>query len=152
MGVALSDNLKAQLEQAAKAADHSIAEEIRRRLERSFEEDEEPMEPHLRELLSMIVWLKVLVGEDAEHEWFDDPAALSVFERAIGYYFGRLKASPPLDGEPLPVTGKIIQSADLETRALGLEAMAFVMRRGTNKMAPDFQELVRADLAKRGLK
>lgn len=52
IGVLLSDDTRKRLETAAAAGGHSIAEEIRQRLERTFEE--ESLDPKMRKLMNAI--------------------------------------------------------------------------------------------------
>ena len=53
MGVALPDDLREQLQRAADAAGHSVAAEIRQRVERTFSED--AIDPVMRELIAGIL-------------------------------------------------------------------------------------------------
>ena len=55
MGVALPDNLRGKLAVASEAASVSIAEEIRRRLERSFEND--ARDDSTQALVSAAIWI-----------------------------------------------------------------------------------------------
>jgi hypothetical protein len=55
MGVALSDDLRGKLEASSAAKNVSIAEEIRRRLEMSFEND--ARDSYTRALVSAAIWI-----------------------------------------------------------------------------------------------
>jgi hypothetical protein len=91
--VSLPDEVRDRLESAAKNSGHSIAEEIRQRLERTFEEDSDTAET--RQLLLEIQWLADLVAIHTGHEWFSHPASASVMKQAIDL---RLAHTPGGDG------------------------------------------------------
>ena len=91
MGVALPDDLREQLQQAADAAGHSVAAEIRLRLEQSFRDD--GIDPRTRLLMATINELAVLVKLQTSHHWFDHAAAGRVFRRMITARLARLKPS-----------------------------------------------------------
>src|SRR5262245_14258787 len=81
MGVGLPDELRAQLEAAASAADQSLAEEIRQRVERSFAED--ARDPVLRDLLDDVEQLVELVKFDVGEDWQSSAGAHAVFRSAV---------------------------------------------------------------------
>jgi hypothetical protein len=103
MGVALPDDLRKQLEQAAQAAGWSIAEEIRWRVKRTFEED--ALDPETRGLLAAIKRLADLVQIQTGHSWYRNLGALVVLQHAIFYRLSRvgLDKIPPLERVGLPV-------------------------------------------------
>jgi hypothetical protein len=81
IGVALPDEMRDLLENAAKGAGHSIAEEIRKRLERTFEE--ESIDEDTRNLLNAIKLLAYLILFQTGRSWHEHPAAASVMRHAI---------------------------------------------------------------------
>ncbi|SRR6266446_7529267 len=89
MGVALPDDVRAQVEVAANKAGHSIAEEIRRRLERTFLDD--TIDPETRKLTDTIALLAHLVKLQTRHSWFEHPAAASIMKHAIDERLARTK-------------------------------------------------------------
>jgi plasmid stability protein len=94
MGVGLPEDLRARLEVASAAAGHSVAEEIRRRVERTFIED--ALDPPLRALIDDIVELAELVRLDVAGAWHTDPGAHAAFRSAVLALIG--ERSP--DGVP----------------------------------------------------
>jgi hypothetical protein len=89
MGVGLPADLRAQLEAASTAAGHSVAEEIRRRVERTFKED--GIDPVTRELRDDIVQLAELVRFDVAGDWHSDPVAHAAFRSAVLALIGERK-------------------------------------------------------------
>jgi hypothetical protein len=67
MGVALSDDLRAELAAASAAANISIAEEIRRRLETSFEMDAQDEET--QNLAFAAIWIANDITAQAGADW-----------------------------------------------------------------------------------
>src|SRR5215470_8246995 len=94
IGVALSEAVRDALETAASNAGHSIAEEIRQRIERTFVED--AVAPETRKLTTAINLLADLIEAQTKHKWFENPAATSVMKHAIDALLGSLKGG---DGE-----------------------------------------------------
>jgi hypothetical protein len=70
MGVALPGDLRAKLDAAAAESGISLAEEIRRRLERSFTQDadEKTQDPKTRELANDVMWLADAITYQVRHE------------------------------------------------------------------------------------
>jgi hypothetical protein len=103
MGVALPDDLRKQLEQAAQAAGRSIAEEIRLRVKRTLQED--TVDPETRALMAAIRRLADLVQIQTGHSWYSHLGALVVLQHAIFYRLSRvgLDKIPPLERVGLPV-------------------------------------------------
>jgi hypothetical protein len=88
MGVALDDALRSRLETSAAAKDHSLAEEIRQRLEHDFKE--EAIDPVTRELVTGIIRLAETILLDLGAAWHASPKlheafAAAVTERLAGY-------------------------------------------------------------------
>ncbi len=81
MGVTIPESARTQLEASSAAAGHSIAEEIRRRLERTFEED--ARDPVLRDFVSDLVELAQLVKLDTGMAWHKDAASHAAFHSAL---------------------------------------------------------------------
>jgi hypothetical protein len=71
LNVALSDSARAQLEAASKEAGHSVAEEVRRRLERSFFGDA-PMDGKTRDLATAVGRFARLLEHDRGAAWHAD--------------------------------------------------------------------------------
>jgi hypothetical protein len=86
MGVALPDDLRWSLEEAAKSAGHSIAEEIRLRLSESFARD---TPSHLNLLLNSIMRFVALVKKQTDKEWSADAEAATTLRAAIDAYLRR---------------------------------------------------------------
>jgi hypothetical protein len=83
------EDVRAQVEAAANNAGHSIAEEIRRRLERTFRHD--AIDPKTCELTDAVALLAHLVKLQTGHTWFDHQAAASVLKHAIDTRLARVK-------------------------------------------------------------
>src|SRR3974390_3574766 len=90
LGVKLTDDLREQLEVARTKAGHSVGEEIRQRLERTFREDAlDPLppgkrrdlvaDPQTRELLAAIVRIAEWVRLDLRGNWHSDKDAPAAF-------------------------------------------------------------------------
>jgi alkanesulfonate monooxygenase SsuD/methylene tetrahydromethanopterin reductase-like flavin-dependent oxidoreductase (luciferase family) len=93
MGVALSDDLREQLERAAEEAGHSIAEEIRVRIARTFQQ--EAIDPVTRELLEGIINLAEIIRADLGAEWHAYSGNHAAFVAAIAQ---RLRFYKPSKG------------------------------------------------------
>ena len=94
IGVALADAVRARVEAAANKAGHSIAEEIRQRLERTFVDDD--VDPETQRMMNAIRFLAVLIKIQTGQNWYSNPAATSVMRHAIDALLVRLKGG---DGE-----------------------------------------------------
>ena len=81
MGVSLDDALRAQLELAADVADRSIAEEIRVRDARTFQE--EAIDPVTRELIAGIINLAESIRVDMGAAWHASSGAHAAFSAAV---------------------------------------------------------------------
>jgi hypothetical protein len=140
LAVALSDDVRARLESAAAAAGHSVSEEVRRRIEKSFDKDTELLtgagvgDPKFRRLAKVIGLLKELAYYETAHTWYNHPTAFRLFERAIALHFSRMRGEWPALDEPPPPSkapsemykdSNLVVSGDLETKAAALEAIAF---------------------------
>src|SRR5262249_15593412 len=91
MGVALPDDLRAKLDAAAVESGISLAEEIRRRLERSFTQDanEKAQDPKTRELADDVMRLAEAITYQAKHEgdrswvWHSNAATHAALAEAL---------------------------------------------------------------------
>jgi hypothetical protein len=94
LAVALPEDIRARVEAAAGQSGHSLAEEIRQRLERTVEDD--AIDPETRKLMEAVELLAQLVKIQTGHSWFDHPAATSVMKHAIDARLARMMGG---DGE-----------------------------------------------------
>jgi hypothetical protein len=81
LAVALPPNLRSRLEAASAAADHSLAEEIRIRLVRSF--DQEVEDKPTRDLAAAVTWLADEVSRQSDLPWYSNPNAQKALAAAI---------------------------------------------------------------------
>jgi hypothetical protein len=95
MGVALDDALRAKLEASAAAKGHSLAAEIRQRLERDYKQ--EAIDPVTRELIAGILNLAELIRADANAPWHSGRWAHQAFAAAVAQ---RLTGYQPPDLAP----------------------------------------------------
>jgi hypothetical protein len=93
--VALPPEVRSRLEAAAKAAGHSVAEEIRRRIDQTI--SREKIDPATLELLRGIENLAARLREDFGVEWFLDSRIHHAFSVAVAE---RLAAYKPASVEP----------------------------------------------------
>jgi hypothetical protein len=132
MGVALGDALRAELEASATARGHSLAAEIRRRLEETYDYD--TADRQTRDLMDSVRDFATLVKLQTGHEWHSHPAANRVMRHAITARLARLKPSgePVFKHEELPVARLFAPgSDDPEAMGLAIEAVSFHQRRPT---------------------
>jgi hypothetical protein len=88
IAIAIPDDLRARIEAAATTQDHSIAEEIRRRLERTFEADDDPR-PDIRLLSSQITLMTIMAERLTGRRWDEHPAVTQALKIAIGLLLQR---------------------------------------------------------------
>jgi Arc-like DNA binding domain len=93
--VALPPEVRSRLEAAAKAAGHSVAEEIRKRIDQTI--SREKLDPTTVELLRGIENLAARLREDFGVEWFLDTRIHHAFSVAVAE---RLMAYKPASVEP----------------------------------------------------
>ena len=124
--VGLPDYLREELERAAAASGKSLADELRVRLEASFES--EGSDPETRTLVTAVDNLAELVAIQTGHKWHKHPAANRVLRYAIAARLARLKP----EGEPVFGLDELPKnrlaapgSDDPETMGLALEAVNF---------------------------
>jgi hypothetical protein len=87
--ISLTDDLRRHLEAVSAAAGHSLAEEIRRRLERTLVQD--GSDPETAELLAAIATFANHVKRETGHAWHRHAGSHEALRRAIGGRLRRLK-------------------------------------------------------------
>jgi hypothetical protein len=127
LGVSVNETQRVALEAAAANAGHSVAEEIRRRIERTFAEDER--DAQTQELIASIASFVATLRHSIGHDWHRHPAAHRVFEKATMSRLGRLKPA----GEPVFAPGelpdqRLVWSDDPDMIGSALEAMDYHSR------------------------
>ena len=90
MKVALPDDLRAQLDDASEKNRRSIAEEIRIRLQTSFERDVDVDKP-TRDFLEGVARVPVEIAREVAAAWDKHAGSHEAFEEAILKRLGRLK-------------------------------------------------------------
>jgi hypothetical protein len=141
MGVALPDALRGQLEEASAKAGRSIAEEIRQRLERTFEED--ARDPVLREFVSDIIGLSIYLKGDTGSAWHEHPAAHAAFRSGVLALLEQYKPEGAPVFSPAVSSGlNIANSDDPETvgRALVRYLRRFKRQLGRMREIPPKEE------------
>jgi hypothetical protein len=115
MGVSLTEELRAQLSAASTARGHSIAEEIRQRLERTFAED--ALDPVLRTFVADLIAVAELVRVDTGGGWSSDPASHAAFKAAVLALLTEHQPNgPPIFGAVRDLLGtNVLGSDDPET-------------------------------------
>jgi hypothetical protein len=91
--VALGDEMRQQLEKAAEASGASVAEEIRRRVARTFEEDAKAatIDEATRNLHGKIADLAEEVELETAGAWHAHPGSFAVFRRGVLWLLAQLK-------------------------------------------------------------
>jgi hypothetical protein len=99
MGVALGDEMREQLEKAAQASDVSVAEEIRRRLTRTFAEDAKAatVDAATRDLQDKITDLAEEVQLETNAPWHANLVSFAAFRHGVILLLGRQKATAMAD-------------------------------------------------------
>jgi hypothetical protein len=123
MGVALPNELRGLLEGACAGTDRSIADEIRRRLYRTFQDD--AISRPLRIFMAEVGLLGVLTRTQTGHDWRTHPAANAVMRHAFNARLARTKQAGPETFAPgeLPSTRIVAAgSDDPQTMGVALEA------------------------------
>jgi plasmid stability protein len=124
--VGLPDYLREELERAAAASGRSLADEVRVRLEASFES--EGSDPETRALAAAVDNLASLVAIQTGHKWHKHAAANRVMRYAITARLARLKPEGEAVFQPdeLPKNRLAAPgSDDPDTMGLALEAINF---------------------------
>jgi hypothetical protein len=109
--ISLPDDLRARLDAAAQKSGNSLAEEIRRRVEFTLEEDEAQHDPKMAALMNDIYRL---VGETEVHAgaaWHLDPKVVETLRIVLDAYLSELPSAGPsaLDFDPPTLARAIIQ-------------------------------------------
>jgi hypothetical protein len=94
LAVALPEEARSHLETAAKASGRSIAEEIRRRLALTFEQD--ALDPVTREMLEGLERIAASLRQVFGAEWYADSRVHEGFMNAVAQRLDRY-APPPTD-------------------------------------------------------
>ena len=124
VNVSLPDDLRAKLDAASSAAGHTLATEIRDRLERSFA----LVQPDVQTqgLMNLIGFLSLLTRQQTGRAWHEHAFAHELFRQAIALLLGRPgvkpEGQPVLDPAELPAN-RPVAAADIEAMAAGLEAI-----------------------------
>jgi hypothetical protein len=117
--IALSDDMRAQLDAASREAGHSIAEEARQRLERSFFGDAS-MDQKTRDMAKAIGRFARLLEHDRGVAWHADRTAHAALGELIGMW---LQDHPPtrrIASEPFRATKKGSSRSSAAASDLGL--------------------------------
>ena len=131
LAVALDDVLRDNLSASAEHAGHSLAEEVRRRLELTFqiEKERSHIHPATRQLMTAVGALADLVHQQTGHHWYDHPAANRILRAAIVSRLTRLSpGSADATFASEEATQQIIISSSPEMIGTGLEAVEFSAR------------------------
>jgi len=117
--VTFTDDLRERLEEAASAAGVSIAEEVRKRLERTLEEDCRPID---RKLIASIFYLAHLVYLQTGQLWNEHAGANEILRHAVDARIKRIGGAGDTALDPT-WRARLVESDDLKTVGLGLEAL-----------------------------
>jgi hypothetical protein len=153
--ISLPEELRAQLDQASAASGVSVAEEIRRRIEASFEQD--GIDPATRELQDYIVRLAVMVRLQTNHlDWFIHPGAHRSFRFGITSRLARLKpeGEPVFGPDDLPkvklveaespeAVGQALESIDHHTPPLDPEKLRILREQTLKEMIQRYPDLIK---------
>jgi hypothetical protein len=93
--VALPPEVRIHLDAAAKAGDRSIAEEVRRRLDKTIQSDRR--DPVTTELIEGLEHIAALLRLDFDREWYENARAHEAFVTALNQRLAGY-APPPLEG------------------------------------------------------
>jgi hypothetical protein len=99
LNVALPDIVRAQLEAASKEAGHSIAEEVRQRLERSFFGDT-PMDGKTRDLATAVGRFARLLEHDRGAAWHADRTTHTALGELIAMWLQDHPPTRKMSSEP----------------------------------------------------
>lgn len=123
--VALPDDLRSKLENAAEASGRSLADEVRRRLEESFARDL-AYDAATDECIRAVPDLAALVSVATGHKWHQHAAAHWAFRSAIKAWLQRRRPAGDRAFAPgdLP-KARLVSSDDPEAIGLALETLHF---------------------------
>jgi hypothetical protein len=117
--------LPREMHERLKKGDAGVSEEIRRRLARTFAEDQ--IDPRTRLLMLLIGRLAELLKLDTNCDWFDHAAANRAFRQAVMSLlasFGRPSGEALFAPGELPAR-RLVESDDPTTIGVALAAMVF---------------------------
>lgn len=126
--------LPREMHERLKQSEHGLSEEIRRRVERSFEE--EAYDVKTRELAALVAKLAAEVERETGSAWHTHAGAHRLLRRAILALLARLKPEGPTFGEQ---PARTIPGNDLEEIGMWIEHNVWTLR----DMAPDQRESMR---------
>jgi hypothetical protein len=127
MGVAFSPDVRTRLEAASAAGGHSLAEEIRRRVQRTFEQDDFAAAwPATDRLLNTTGTMTLLAGLTTGRRWNDDPATAYLLKLAIAAHLDRRGAKECTEIVPSDTFSRegLVASSDPRVIAIALETLA----------------------------
>lgn len=142
--IRLQDQLHEWIERAADASEKSLNEEVRMRLEASFER--EGVDPETRALLETVENLANFVKIQTGHKWHQHPAANRVLRRAITERLDHLKPNGEavFRAEELPKSRLAAPgSDDPEVMGIALEAIDRHAPHLRLEQSKTFEEVVR---------
>jgi hypothetical protein len=129
LNVALSDSVRAQLEAASKEAGHSIAEEVRQRLERSFFGDG-PVDQKTRDLAAAVSRFARLLEHDRGLPWHADPTTHAALGELISIW---LQDHPPTRRMTSQVFRSAKKGSSPQTRAAASDLGLLSQKEGDPK-------------------
>jgi plasmid stability protein len=107
LAVALPADVRSDLEKAAAAAGHSIAEEIRKRINITLEN--EKIDPATQELATDIMQLAEWISREKRFSWHSHPKAHEAFVEAIKEWLAELK---PKRNDPVALPSDLMWGND----------------------------------------
>jgi hypothetical protein len=123
--VSLTPHLRRELEAAAKRSGHSLGEEVRQRLFKSFAA--ETVDPLTRQLADDVIGFALDTKRETGRDWHGHPAANRALRNAVTARLARLK--PPgesaFTADELPPNRILTSSTDPETIGQMIEAFNF---------------------------
>jgi hypothetical protein len=124
INVSLPDDMRTRLEEAARAAGHTLGTEVRNRLARSLSEAGQ-LDPATQVLMLLVARLATLIQPQTGHQWFESPGAHRVLEQAIASLLARWRpqGDPILKPEELP-PGRPVRLDGVEEMGVALEGIA----------------------------
>jgi hypothetical protein len=144
--IALPAPLRAKLETAAVQSGYSLAEEIRSRVERTFDDD--AVDKPTRDLLAAVLKMSDLSEMQTGHRWHSHIATIQILRRAISARLARLQ--PENDAKAV-ATGfspvRFVASDNPDEIGLGLEGFDFhnpeMSEEAKAAAEKNYQEIVR---------
>jgi hypothetical protein len=121
--VSLSESQRTALEAASKKAGHSLAEEVRRRLDRTLYEDQ--FDAPTREFIEAVTDWSYSVARETGAPWHSHAGSHAVFRLTILKRLARLQPEGPTEFGDRP--GRMIMSDDPDTIAGQIEYLDFCM-------------------------